>query len=178
MKVLDLACAQAHVFEGWFASEDDFQTQLARGLIECPVCSDKHIEKRLSAPRLNLRTTGRPDENASAAPRAPAAGPLAVPTTAHATGSTSPVEPVAALPTEAVPAQVQALLMRALREVVARTEDVGEQFVTEVRRMHYGDVEPRNIRGQASVADAVELLEEGIDVLPLPNLPALKETLQ
>jgi len=55
MKVLNLGCAQDHVFEGWFGSEKDFQDQLARGLLECPVCGDSHIQKRLSAPRLNLK---------------------------------------------------------------------------------------------------------------------------
>ena len=54
MKVLDLQCPLGHVFEGWFASEDDFQGQRERGLVQCPMCGDEHIEKRLSAPRLNL----------------------------------------------------------------------------------------------------------------------------
>lgn len=173
MKVLDLGCAQSHVFEGWFASEEDFQTQLSRGLIECPVCADKHIQKRLSAPRLNLRATGTTSTHEAAV------APEATRSTGVAPAPVAPVEQGADLSVQSpVPAEVQALFMRALREVVARTEDVGEQFVSEVRRMHYGDAEHRNIRGQATVADAVELLEEGIDVMPLPNLPALKETLQ
>ena len=54
MKVLDLQCSQSHQFEGWFGSEDDFQTQLSRGLVECPMCGQVDISKRLSAPRLNL----------------------------------------------------------------------------------------------------------------------------
>jgi hypothetical protein len=54
MKVLNLQCQHAHSFEGWFASEDDFQGQLARGLVECPLCADKAIQKMPSAPRLNL----------------------------------------------------------------------------------------------------------------------------
>jgi len=56
MKVLDLHCSQQHSFEGWFASEDDFQSQLARGLVTCPLCADVAITKKLSAPRLNLTT--------------------------------------------------------------------------------------------------------------------------
>ncbi len=54
MKVLDLQCSQNHSFEGWFASEDEFQSQLARGLVECPLCGDRTVNKMLSAPRLNL----------------------------------------------------------------------------------------------------------------------------
>ncbi|RCW75631.1 DUF1178 family protein [Pseudorhodoferax soli] len=54
MKVLDLQCPHGHSFEGWFGSEDDFQSQLARELVECPVCGDTAVAKKLSAPRLNL----------------------------------------------------------------------------------------------------------------------------
>lgn len=60
MKVLDLQCAHQHAFEGWFASEDDFQSQLTRGLVACPICNDTGIVKMLSAPRLNLGTVGVP----------------------------------------------------------------------------------------------------------------------
>ncbi|MCY7319528.1 MAG: DUF1178 family protein [Ramlibacter sp.] len=54
MKVLNLQCSQQHGFEGWFGSEDEFQDQLARGLVECPLCGDAAVTKMLSAPRLNL----------------------------------------------------------------------------------------------------------------------------
>ena len=69
MKVLDLKCAHQHVFEGWFASEDDFQSQLTRDLVQCPMCGDAAISKQLSAPRLNLGATPPP----SPAAKAPAA---------------------------------------------------------------------------------------------------------
>ena len=54
MKVLDLQCSQQHSFEGWFGSEDDFQSQLSRGLVQCPLCGNAEIIKKLSAPRFNL----------------------------------------------------------------------------------------------------------------------------
>jgi hypothetical protein len=54
MKVLNLQCSQAHGFEGWFGSEDDFQSQLSRGLVECPLCGDAQVSKLPSAPRLNF----------------------------------------------------------------------------------------------------------------------------
>lgn len=155
MKVLNLGCAQDHVFEGWFGSEDDFQDQLARGLLECPLCGDKHIQKRLSAPRLNLKA--RDADNAH----------TPVP-------ATQPPPTTASTPDAAV----QAAFMAALREAVSRTEDVGERFADEARRMHYGEAQSRSIRGRTSVAEAVELLDEGIDLLPLPDLPGLKGPLQ
>ena len=72
----------------------------------------------------------------------------------------------------------QATFLNALRQVIATTEDMGARFAEEARRMHYGEVEARSIRGLASAREAVELLEEGIDVIPLPIPSALKETLQ
>jgi hypothetical protein len=153
MKVLDLGCQHGHVFEGWFASEDDFQSQKARALVLCPMCGDSHIDKRLSAPRLNLGA--------------------AAPAPAPASSSPTPTAPAAASRQA-----LQAAWLRMSREVIARTEDVGERFADEARRMHHGEIEERAIRGKASVADAVALLEEGIGVLPLPISDSSKETLQ
>ena len=68
MKVLNLQCSHGHGFEGWFASNEAFETQLAGGLVECPLCGGKEIEKRLSAPRLNL---GAGKEPAAPAPATP-----------------------------------------------------------------------------------------------------------
>ncbi|RJP71068.1 MAG: DUF1178 family protein [Comamonadaceae bacterium] len=156
MKVLNLQCAHQHEFEGWFGSEDDFASQLARGLVSCPLCGDARIEKKLSAPRLNLRT-GRGEE------AAPAAGT----TVALSNHAMNPEL-----------ASLQARMLQALREVVANTEDVGERFADEARAMHHGEAAHRQIRGQASPQEALELMEEGIDVIALPMVPAIKETLQ
>lgn len=154
MKVLDLNCQHGHVFEGWFASEDDFQSQKARALVQCPMCGDARIEKRLSAPRLNLGS------------QAPAAGP--------APQSPGPAPAEAAASRRAL----QAAWLRASRELVAKSEDVGERFAAEARRMHHGETEARAIRGQATVEQAVELLEEGIGVMPLALAETAKKTLQ
>lgn len=176
MKVLNLQCSHQHSFEGWFASEDDFQSQFARGLIECPLCADKEIFKMPSAPRLNLGGHAAPESGSGRA------NTQAAPGTApshEAGGSNSTVlarQPTAA--GEGPSPAAQAAFLTALRQVVSQTEDVGERFADEARRMHYGDIEARSIRGQASVRQAVELLEEGIEVMPLPMPAALKETLQ
>ena len=74
--------------------------------------------------------------------------------------------------------QQQAAFLNAVRHVLANTEDVGDRFANQARAMHYGDVEPRSIRGQATQREATELIEEGIDVMALPMPAALKETLQ
>ena len=170
MKVLNLQCSHQHLFEGWFGSEDDFQSQLARKLIECPLCADTHVQKMPSAPRLNLGAS-QPAQAAAEKSGQQSAASAAVAPLDNSTPHRAPMP-------EGIPAAEQAAFLQALRQVVKSTEDVGPRFVEEVRRMHYGEAEARNIRGQASVRETVELLEEGIEVMPLPMLPALKETLQ
>jgi len=177
MKVLNLQCAAQHSFEGWFASEDDFQAQLMRGLIECPMCSEKSIYKMPSAPRLNF--------GAQQMPRL-AAGNEEQPTSSPSDGAVAPAQgdrgaaskETAVVLRKAPGAAEQAAFLIALRNVMATTEDVGERFADEARSMHYGDTKARSIRGQASARETVELLEEGIEVMPLPLPAALKETLQ
>jgi len=165
MKVLNLQCAHQHDFEGWFGSEDDFQSQLARGLVECPLCGDRQITKQLSAPRLNLSTSR--GEREVAAPKAEVAAQPAAPTATAAQDVTS-----------MSPAQVQAAWLQAVHHVMANTEDVGSRFAEEARKMHYGESEERGIRGQATPAQTRDLLEEGISVLPLPIPDALKGPVQ
>lgn len=175
MKVLNLQCAQQHSFEGWFASEDDFQSQLARGLVECPMCTDIGIQKMPSAPRLNLGGHEVPNSGTHHSSQQP--------NTSTSTPDMLPQENGAGSVTVAASDRQpgnslaeQAVFFKALRDLVANTEDVGDRFADEARSMHYGDSEARSIRGRASPHEAIALLQEGIDVLPLPA--QLKETLQ
>ena len=157
MKVFNLQCAAQHGFEGWFASEDDFQQQLARRLVSCPLCNDTGITKLPSAPRLTLgaNAPSKPEPSpaqAQAAPQQPSVGPE-----------------VQAL---------QAAWMKTVRHLVANTEDVGPRFAEEARRMHHGEAPERGIRGQASADEREALREEGIDVMQLPLPDFAKESLQ
>lgn len=161
MKVLDLHCTSDHVFEGWFASEEDFQDQRARGLVECPVCGDSQIQKKPTAARLNL---GRSEP----VPAVPAS-------TGGPGPATVPVRESVASPS---PAALQAAWMQAVRHVMAHTEDVGERFAEEARRIHYGEAQERGIRGQATREETLSLLDEGIGVVPLPLPKGLKGPLQ
>ncbi len=165
MKVLDLQCSQGHSFEGWFGSQDDYDAQRARGLVTCPVCNDSEIVKMLSAPRLNLghgvapvAAASEPSGKDNASP----SGAPALPDTAAAHGLQ----------------QMQAAMLNMVRHVIANTEDVGSQFAEEARKIHYGEREERNIRGQATREEAEALLEEGIEVMPLPVPENLKGPLQ
>jgi hypothetical protein len=154
MKVLNLRCGQDHAFEGWFGSEDDFQAQCSRGVVQCPLCGDPSVTRLPSAPRLNL--SGAREDRATA-PATPAAA---------AAPSSGP----------GLPAALQAAWMEAVAHVLKHTEDVGERFPEEARRIHYGESEARGIRGQASAEQRAELAEEGIEVMPLPVPEALKGT--
>jgi len=73
---------------------------------------------------------------------------------------------------------MQARWLQVVREVLANTEDVGERFAEEARRIHYGESEERGIRGQASPEETEALLDEGITVMPLPVPKALKGPVQ
>jgi hypothetical protein len=145
MKVLNLRCSHGHGFEGWFACEDDFLDQNGRGLVECPLCGDRIVQRLPSAPRLNLSGASEP----------------------VAASASSPPQP-----------DLQALWLKAVRHVLANTEDVGERFADEARRIHYGEAEARGIRGQATAEQREALRDEGIEVMPLPMPAALKEPLQ
>lgn len=175
MKVFNFRCSRLHSFEGWFGSEDDFQDQSRRGLIACPMCADTGIQKMPSAPRLNLG--GHPVPEASPGRDQTAAVCASSGKPAVKDGKARIEDAESAAMPEPGPA-AQAAFLTALRQVMATTEDMGARFAEEARRMHYGEVEARSIRGQASAREAVELLEEGIEVIALPMLPALKETLQ
>jgi hypothetical protein len=141
MKVLDLQCPHGHRFEGWFASAEDFESQLSRQLVACPISSATEVNRLPSAPRLNL------------------------------SGASEAKAPAGA-------SELQARVMRALREVLEKTENVGDRFAEEARRIHYNESPARNIRGVTTPEDAKALVEEGIDVMPLPIPAALKEPLQ
>jgi hypothetical protein len=150
VKVFNLRCEHEHAFEGWFASAEAFDSQLACGQVQCPLCDSTSITKALSAPRLNLGAEAPRQE------RPQAATPAVMPT-----GE-----------------QMQALFLKMAREIVANTEDVGERFADEARRIHYKEAPERGIRGVTSKDEADALEEEGIQVMPMPFAKLLKDPLQ
>ena len=141
MKVLNLRCANGHGFEGWFVSEDDFMDQNGRGLVECPLCTNKVVSRLPSAPRLNLSGARKPD----AAPKA---------------------------------VDLQSAWLQTVRSLMQNTEDVGERFAEEARRIHYGEEPNRGIRGQASAEERAALQDEGIETLAIPVPDMLKGPVQ
>jgi len=159
MVVLNLACEADHVFEGWFGSSADCSEQQSRGLLSCPVCGSSRVERRPSAPRLNVSHL-RAGKALTTPPPAPACPPEDAATAAAACGAGRPTEAEAR---EAL----QSLWMAASRELARHSEDVGERFAEEARRIHYGEAEERAIRGRTQPEEARALREEGIELLPL-----------
>jgi hypothetical protein len=66
--------------------------------------------------------------------------------------------------------QVRAMVARLRHEIEANTVDVGARFPEMARAMHQGDEPEQAIRGQASLAEAKGLIEEGVQVMPMPAL--------
>ncbi len=159
MKVLDLRCGDEHAFEGWFASEGDFVAQHERGDIACPMCGSVEVHRLPSAPRISMHRG--------------MAAPATRPTAPGVNASSE--TPSTAMTMQAT---MQAQWLRAVRHVLQSTEDVGERFAEEARKIHYGESEERGIRGKASRADAEALHAEGIEVVSLPIPDALKGPVQ
>lgn len=163
----ELTCSQAHDFEGWFRNSADFEAQTKKSLVICPVCGCHEIEKKLMAPAVSTARgkaamVGR-DNSDQAATTAEGQGDAGTETSVQQRAALVPEDPK------------QKEMLNALRELrkqmIASSDDVGEQFPEEARRMHYGESEQRSIHGQTSVEEAKSLIDEGIDILPLPVLP-------
>ncbi len=148
-KVFDLQCEHGHVFEGWFSSHADYDSQRERGLVCCPLCESTSIDKKLSAPRLNVSgvkspQAGREPEDANRGTAAARPSPT--------------------------PEQMQAMALQHLRQVLRQAENVGKDFADEARRIHHGDAPERSIRGVTSAKERDALAEEGIAVTAIPAL--------
>jgi hypothetical protein len=145
MIVFDLACVPTgHVFEAWFGSTADYEAQQARGLVSCPICGAGEVAKAAMAPRLAAKgNTGK----------APAPAPLAA---AQPAGEARKIK----------------AMLHALAEMQTKMLDgsdyVGPRFADEARAIHLGEREARAIHGQATPEQARALIDDGIEVAPLP----------
>ena len=148
-----LRCEKDHAFESWFQSSSAYDSQIKRKLVTCPACGSAKVEKAIMAPRI-VGKKGRES-----------AAPVAAPAPAEAPASES---------TSLMMAQERELRakIKELRDhIVKNADNVGERFPNEARAMHYGDKEHRPIYGEASPDEARALIDEGVEVSPLPVLP-------
>jgi len=144
MIVFDLACTQGHRFEGWFGSSGDFEDQRARGLLACPQCGASDVTKAPMAPAVPAKGNNRQEV------LPPETRPLA----------NTPMPPEVQ--------KAMAALAKAQAEALKSSTWVGDKFAEETRKMHYGERDEAPIHGQASLAEAKALIEEGVPVAPLP----------
>lgn len=164
-----LVCDAAHSFEGWFRNSDDFDTQCSRMLVVCPVCGATGVKKGLMAPAVS---TSRKKEARSVVAGADIRADAAEDKTpAPANAQAGPMQPSALLPADLRQKEIMEALRLVRARIVENSENVGADFAKEARKIHYGETEERSIYGQTTPQDAEALLEEGIAVLPLPELP-------
>ena len=152
-----LHCDRDHTFESWFQSSSAYDTQVKRSLVSCPCCGSTKVEKAIMAPRI-VSKKGR-----ETAPSLPVPVAASEPGELAAPGSTPLLM--------AQERELRAKLKELRDHIVKNADNVGEQFPSEARKMHYGDIEHRPIYGEASPQEARDLVEEGIEVAPLPILP-------
>jgi hypothetical protein len=152
-----LRCERDHTFESWFQDSSAYDQQVKRKLVSCPVCNSVKVDKAIMAPRI-VSKKGRERAEPVAA-----TAPAVAETAAPATGSTPLVM--------AQERELRAKLKELRDHIVKNADNVGEKFPNEARKMHYGDIEHRPIYGEASPEEAKSLIEEGVEVSPLPVLP-------
>ena len=157
-----LRCERDHTFESWFQDSSAYEQQVKRKLVSCPVCDSVMIEKAIMAPRI-VRKKGRERAEPAAAP-APAPAPAVPPETPAATAGATPLM-------MAQERELRAKLKELRDHIVKNADNVGEKFPNEARKMHYGEIEHRPIYGEASPEEAKSLIDEGVEVSPLPVLP-------
>ena len=137
-----LQCDNDHRFEGWFRSNEDYETQAKRGFVECPQCGSIRIAKTLMAPQV---ATGRSRDARK--------------------------EAVMVAACQAIRREMLDKMREVTRQVKAQAHDVGARFPEEARKMHYGETDAKPIYGRAAPKEVESLVEEGVEIMPLPDLP-------
>ncbi|MDA9641714.1 DUF1178 family protein [Alphaproteobacteria bacterium] len=183
-----LICDLTHEFEGWFQTGAAFDAQNEAGLVTCPVCDSVKVRRALMTP--NLASPKRRRDDVSRLPAAETAhqvgdiapfsqtvsGQTEFVQTASAHVPASKPDPSKPDPSKVAPSQAElgeaiAQLRQLQRKIKSECRDVGTDFVTEIRKMHYGDSKPENIYGHSSAEERESLADEGIDIVTLPWLP-------
>ena len=167
MKKFELKCENSHEFEGWFASADAVVEQASKGLIDCPYCGSLEVKKQLSAPNLSTpKTKARIAQKAvQIAPdtkiedKKPVSAPSAVMPAGNSAGAA------------AYHTALRMAVQQLRKTVESQFTNVGDKFAEEARKIHNGKAEENNIYGTCTRQETEELLEEGVEIMPLPDLP-------
>jgi hypothetical protein len=139
----ELICKDGHEFDGWFGSSSAYDEQARAGLLSCPLCGSTEVEKQLMTPGLPAKANRKSEAK----------------------------QPVFAGPVDPRQAMLMTMMRELRKSVEKNAEYVGEKFAEEARKIHYEEAEKRGIYGEATADEAHSLIEEGIEVHPLPKLP-------
>ena len=146
MIVFDLKCGKDHVFEAYFADSATYELQAKAGEIACPLCGDETVAKAPMAPNIAVNNKARGEP-------APAKAPVRQP------------------PSPPEMARAVATLRRMRTHIEQNFDNVGTRFPEEARKIHYGEVERRNIYGDATKEEVGSLADEGIEIGEIPWVP-------
>jgi hypothetical protein len=141
-----LVCENAHKFEAWFRNAEAYDEQHRRGIVSCPICTSGVVEKALMAPAIG-KAAGRVGDKVA------------------------PPEKVSFSAGHPQHAQLREALKALRNKVTSEADYVGDKFAEEARKIHFKDVEARGIYGEATPDEVSSLVEDGVDFMPLPNLP-------
>ncbi len=168
MIIFDLICGHNHIFEGWFSSSHDYESQKEEKHLQCPICGSEDIKKSVMAPNIGLKANQKkinsPHLNSAL----------------HKESGSSAALPKTEKPDIHVHRQDEAAIEKAstalakVQEAVLKESVwVGDKFSQEARSIYYGEADKRQIHGHATQKEAQALQEEGIEIaaLPLPYIP-------
>ncbi len=139
----DLICQKGHEFDGWFSDSAAYDKQAKQGLVSCTHCGITKIEKQIMSPGIPSKSNMKSDT---------AVRMLA-----------GPVDPRAA--------EMMQMMRDYRKHVETNAENVGTNFAEEARKIHYKESQERGIYGHTSSEEAAALVEEGIEIHPIPILP-------
>ena len=157
-----LRCDRGHDFESWFQDSASFDRQVKRKLVACPACDSVKVEKAIMAPQITRKGRGARQRGSEERLAARASTEAAVAPAAPESGA-SLMTPEGS--------ELRAKLKELRDHIKAQADNVGEQFPDEARKMHYGEIKPRPIYGEATPDQARALVDEGVEVMPMPVLP-------
>ena len=158
----DLICQNGHEFDSWFASNSAFDQQQKTNLVTCPYCNTDKVEKCLMVPSIPAKANKKSSDATNEPPRQPASGQ-------------EDQRPSLLSAHNDPDMQELAENIRKMRQHVSENaEYVGKDFAKEAREIHYEEKPARGIYGETSLEEAKSLIEEGVDVMPLPTLPEEK----
>ncbi len=143
-----LLCENRHAFDAWFKSAAAYDEQVRQGIVTCPICSTRKVEKSIMAPAVS-----RSSEDARSLPES-AGGEKMSFSAGH--------------PQQA---QLRAALRQLRDKLTAEADYVGDRFATEARKIHLHEAEPRGIYGEATRDEVADMVEDGVDFMPLPHIP-------